>query len=145
MRTNREKKWKVKFKRRKKLFSFVSLAVKFILATYKMWREAQSENDFDDRFKFLNMQFLLLSGLLPSIHSTEDPVSTVHKEPAVHDPAGESQSLPVLSTEEMHSRWHEPRWWVSLKPFFFISNGKIGAQLILRNFSSHWKILDGYK
>jgi hypothetical protein len=70
-----------------------------------------------------------LAGFLSPFHPTEDSVSTMHQEPAMHDPASEPKPMPVLQAKskllietcaenvllivdfcfsEMHSRWNEP-------------------------------------
>lgn len=68
---------------------------------------------FVDFSKFLFFQrnsFFFIAGLLSAVHPTENPVPPMHKEPAMHDPAGESQSLPVLSAKKVHRRWNESGW-----------------------------------
>ena len=50
------------------------------------------------------------SGILPAVYPAEDPVPTMHKEPAVRHPESEQEPVPVLSPQEMHRRRHEPRW-----------------------------------
>lgn len=61
---------------------------------------------------FLLHFYFFITGLLSTLHPTEDPVPPMHKEPAMHDPASKPQSLPVLSTKKVHCRWHESGWWV---------------------------------
>lgn len=56
--------------------------------------------------------FLTIAGFLSTLHPTENPIPPMHKEPAMHDPASEPQSLPVLSTKKVHCRRHESGWWV---------------------------------
>lgn len=61
------------------------------------------------KFLFSHFYFFLssITGFLSTLHPTENPIPPMHKEPAMHDPASESQSLPVLSTKKVHCRWHE--------------------------------------
>ena len=51
-------------------------------------------------------------GILPAVHPAEDQLQAVHQEPAVHHPEDQSQPMPVLPTQEVYGRGHEPRWWV---------------------------------
>ena len=50
------------------------------------------------------------AGILPSVNPAEDPVPTMHEEPAVRDPESEQESVPVLPSQEVHCCRHEPRW-----------------------------------
>ena len=50
------------------------------------------------------------AGILPAVNPAEDPVSTMHEEPAVCDPEGEQEPVSVLPPQEMHRRRHEPGW-----------------------------------
>ena len=50
------------------------------------------------------------AGIFPAVNPAEDPVPTMHEEPAVRDPEGEQEPVPVLPSEEVHCRRHEPGW-----------------------------------
>ena len=50
------------------------------------------------------------AGILPSVNPAENPVPTMHEEPAVRDPEGEQKPVSVLQAQEVHRRWHESRW-----------------------------------
>lgn len=63
-------------------------------------------------FYYISIFFLTIAGFLSTLHPTENPIPPMHKEPAMHDPASEPQSLPVLSTKKVHCRRHESGWWV---------------------------------
>ena len=50
------------------------------------------------------------AGILSAVDPAEDPVPTMHEEPAVRHPESEQEPVPVLSPQEMHRRRHEPGW-----------------------------------
>ena len=45
--------------------------------------------------------FSLVAGVLLSVDPAEDPVPTMHQEPAVRHPEGQQEPLPVLPAQEV--------------------------------------------
>ena len=58
----------------------------------------------------LRSHFSLVAGVLPPFNPAEDPVPTMHQEPAVRHPEGQQEPLPVLPPQEVYRRWHEQGW-----------------------------------
>ena len=50
------------------------------------------------------------AGILPSVNPAENPVPTMHEEPAVRHPEGEQEPVSVLQAQEMYRGRYEPRW-----------------------------------
>ena len=54
--------------------------------------------------------YLLISGILPSVHPTKDQLQTMHQEPAVQHPENQPEPMSVLQAQEVHGCGNEQRW-----------------------------------
>ena len=66
--------------------------------------------DSSDTNNFVTFLMDNFAGILSAVDPAEDPVPTMHEEPAVRHPESEQEPVPVLSPQEMHRRRHEPGW-----------------------------------